>query len=168
MPNAPNAINSVWLRKGIVMSNMAEIKRIEAQMADLQSQINALKASALTVKIPAVEIQLAEGERLAGAIHNDDGTVAHYVILLPGDESKDFADANEWAKSLGAELPSRREQALLYANLKGEFQSAYYWSSEQHSGHSDYAWVQSFGSGYQYCHHESSKYRCRAVRRLFI
>lgn len=150
------------------MTNLAEIKRIEAQMAYLQAQINALKSSALTSKIPAIDIQLAEGERLAGAIHNDDGTIAHYVILLPGDESKNFADANEWAKSIGGELPNRREQALLYANLKDEFQEVWYWSSTQHEVDPGYAWLQDFSGGYQGFSLKSYRDRARAVRRLFI
>ena len=154
------------------MSNLAEIKRIEEamakQMAEWQKQLNALKASALTITIPAATIQLNEGERYAGAILKEDGTVDYHVILLPGEIETTWADAGGWAAGLGGQLPNRREQSLLYTNLKGEFQSAWYWSCEQHSGSPDFAWMQGFSYGCQDTGRKSFSYRARAVRRLVI
>lgn len=152
------------------MSNLAEIKRIEeafaAQVADFQRQLNALKASALTVTISAASLPLAEGERYAGAILKDDGSVDYHVILLPGDVDMTWEAAGAWAKEQGGQLPTRREQSLLIANLKAEFKGAWHWSGEQHPTNSDDAYVQHFGNGDQDWTHKSSEYRARAVRRI--
>ena len=112
---------------------------------------------------------LKEGERYAGLILGEDGESDYHLFLRPGEaENTKWSDAMEWAKSNGGELPSRREQALLFANLKKEFKSAWYWSGEQHASDSDYAWVQTFASGSQNGYHKSNEFRARAVRRLKI
>jgi len=74
----------------------------------------------------------------------------------------------EWAKTIGVGLPNRREQALLYANLKEQFQEEWYWSCEQHASDASYAWVQDFGDGYQGHWGKDDDGRARAVRRLII
>ena len=74
--------------------------------------------------------------------------------------------AKAWAATAGGELPTRQEQALLYANLKAEFKPAWYWSSEQHASDSSFAWHQNFYDGYQHSYHESYAGRARAVRRF--
>jgi hypothetical protein len=48
------------------------------------------------------------------------------------------------------------------------FDAAWYWSSTQHAGDPDCAWLQFFGDGGQFCDHKSNQYRARAVRRLVI
>lgn len=48
------------------------------------------------------------------------------------------------------------------------FAEAWYWSSTQHAGDPDCAWVQGFSDGDQYYGHESNQCRARAVRRLAI
>ena len=91
-------------------------------------------------------------------------------MLLPGDaEGTNWTDAKAWAKGQGGELPTRREQSLLYANLKDEFEKAWYWSSEEYEPDTAYAWCQLFNDGSQLTLHKSS-YGCRAraVRRLVI
>ncbi|AVA37645.1 DUF1566 domain-containing protein [Cupriavidus metallidurans] len=96
-----------------------------------------------------------------------DGEPGYHLILLPGEvEDKTWDQAKEWATSVGGELPSRREQSLLYANLGEEFKSAWYWSGTQSESDSDYAWGQNFGSGLQSGSHKSYEFRARAVRRL--
>ena len=60
----------------------------------------------------------------------------------------------------------RREQSLLYANLKSEFEEAWYWSCEEHASDGSYAWGQSFYFGSQSITHKSYEGRARAVRRL--
>jgi len=63
-------------------------------------------------------------------------------------------------------LPSKDELDLMYENLKlngiGGFASAYYWSSSEYS--SSTAWLQHFGSGFQYGNSKSFTYYVRAVR----
>ncbi|MGU7785398.1 DUF1566 domain-containing protein, partial [Burkholderia sp. PU8-34] len=119
------------------------LEQIQADHARIGALIEALKkqAQATEYRIDTVTIPLAAGERIAGPILNDDGTLSHYVILLPGEaESVNWADAKAWAMEQGGELPTRREQSLLFANLKGEFESAWYWSGEQHEEDSGWAW----------------------------
>lgn len=150
------------------MSNLSEINSIKAAMAELAGRVHALITKELAIEIPAAKIELREGERYAGLILDATGKPSHHLILLPGATECDWDAAVKWAVEQGGDLPDRCEQALLYANLKGEFEVGYHWSREQRAGDPGYAWLQGFGSGGQYCGHESGQYRARAVRRLPI
>lgn len=122
-------------------------------------------APPLTIEQPA----LNDGEHYAGILLGKDGAPSHHVILLPGDrDDGPWQNAVDWAASIGGTLPTRREQALLYANLPEQFKSEWYWSCEQLAAVSGYAWLQAFGNGYQDFYHESDCNRARAVRRLTI
>lgn len=120
--------------------------------------------------LPHITIpSLADGELWAGVLLNEDGTPSHHVILLPGEAERIvWNKAVEWAKEIGGELPTRREQSLLFANLKSQFKGEWYWSGEQHAAYSYNAWGQNFGDGYQCISYESFEARARAVRRLPI
>ncbi len=120
--------------------------------------------------LPHIAIpSLANGELWAGVLLNEDGTPGHHVILLPGEAERiGWNKAVEWAKEIGGALPTRREQSLLFANLKSQFQPQWYWSGEQHAATSDTAWVQYFDGGYQSLYYKSFEARARAVRRLSI
>lgn len=123
----------------------------------------------MNITIESLEAELKDGEHYAGIILGKDGAPGHHLILLPGGaKSINWPNAKEWAAKAGGELPTRREQALLYANLKEQFQPAWYWSGEQHASASGYAWVQHFDGGGQDYGHESYGFRARAVRRLPI
>jgi hypothetical protein len=111
---------------------------------------------------------LAEGETYIGLIGNAAGE-AHHVILLPGDNDEaNHEAALEWAKSIGGDLPTRIEQAMLWANHKDLFQKDWYWSNETHSADPVYAWCQYFDYGNQLNTHKGYELRARAVRRLII
>jgi hypothetical protein len=84
-------------------------------------------AAAVTITLP----ELAKGEHYAGILLDDKGKPAHHLVLIPGDTKLSWADAGAWAKKQGGELPTRREQSLLFANLAGKFERTWYWSSEQ-------------------------------------
>lgn len=120
-------------------------------------------AAPITITLPT----LAKGEIYAGILLVD-GKPAHHVVLLPSDTSLTWDKAVAWAKKQGGELPTRREQALLFANASSEFEQRYYWSSEQHASHESFAWLQYFGGGHQFCDHKDNGYRARAVRRVAI
>ncbi|KVF22906.1 DUF1566 domain-containing protein [Burkholderia cepacia] len=140
----------------------AEHKRLGAMIDKIKSQMQSID-----YRVHAVTIPLAAGERIAGAILDDDGTINHYVILLPGEaESVNWEDAKAWAAERDGELPTRREQSLLFANLKSEFESAWYWSCEAHETESGWAWYQHFSLGYQGSYGQDRRYRARAVRRF--
>ena len=108
-----------------------------------------------------------EGEAYAGIILRQDG---HYhLFLLPGEAEKvAWEAAMKWAESIGGELPTSREQSLLFANAQTEFEPEWYWSSEEYAPGSPYAWGQGFGYGDQDSYGNGYAGRARAVRRLKI
>ena len=110
---------------------------------------------------------LQEGEIYAGLILGKDGAADYHLFLQPrAATGVTWQAAMDWAKKLGHSLPTRAEQALLYANLKDQFQPRWYWSGEQ-AGPST-AWYQDFNDGYQFDDDRSYEGRARAVRRLPI
>jgi hypothetical protein len=144
------------------------IEKEHSKVADLIAQF---KKQAITQFVfPETEIQLSHGEHYAGVVIGKDGESSYHLVLLPEDkEGGKWQAAMDWAKSIGGELPTRREQSLLYANLKEEFQESYYWSGVSHASTGDYAWCQYFLTGYQDYYDKDYYYcRARAVRRLVI
>ncbi len=111
---------------------------------------------------------LAEGETYVGAIGDAAGNL-HHVILLPGDNDNASWQAQiAWAKRIGGDLPTRIEQAMLWAGHMDAFREyAAYWSNEGHS-EPGWAWCQHFTYGLQNHAHEDRERRARAVRRLPI
>ena len=110
--------------------------------------------------------ELSEGEIYVGAIGDAAGNLYH-VILLPGDNNDATHEAQlEWAKSIGGDLPTRIEQAMLWASHRDQFQKDFYWSNEIRHAESGWAWTQNFTNGHQYVTHKSHEFRARAVRRV--
>ncbi len=109
---------------------------------------------------------LADSEIYVGAIGDKNGDF-HHVILLPGDsDAAPWKDQLEWAKSIGGDLPTRVEQALLFANCRDAFERDWYWSNEPSGDR--WAWCQYFGYGDQDTSRQDGQLRARAVRRLPI
>jgi hypothetical protein len=149
----------------------AEVTINAATLADLWlKQLAQEQGFFAHAPLPHITIpSLANGELWAGVLLNEDGTPSHHVILLPGEAARiGWNKAVEWAKEIGGELPTRREQSLLFANLKLQFKGEWYWSGEQHAATSDGAWLQVFDDGGQYDGDKSFEARARAVRRLPI
>jgi len=145
------------------------LEQIEADHARIGAMIDEFKKQprATQYHVDAVTVPLAAGERIAGQILLEDGSLSHYLILLPGDaEDLDWEAAKAWAAEHGGELPTRREQSLLFSNLKGEFEPSWYWSIERHESNSGWAWYQYFRDGFQYYLHQDGELRARAVRRF--
>ena len=112
--------------------------------------------------------ELADGETYVGCIGDALGNL-HHVILLPGDNDDDTHEAQlEWAKSIGGDLPTRIEQAMLWANHREQFKKDWYWSCEAHESESGWGWCQHFRSGHQGDGPRSNELRARAVRRVPI
>jgi len=146
---------------------------IKAEQSRLAEMIATFEKQALTkaeFHFPETVIELAPGEHYAGLIIGRDGEPSHHLVLLPGDaEGTNWTDAKAWAKGQGGELPTRREQSLLYSNLKDEFETAWYWSPEEYEPDSAFAWYQNFYNGNQSNYRKSIiTCRARAVRRLVI
>jgi hypothetical protein len=151
---------------------MITLQSIKNKQDEISAMIAAFEAySGDKISYPAITLDLQPGEKNAGLVLGKDGDADYFLILLPEEkENIDWNDAVKWAKQQGgdmdASLPTRREQALLYANLNEEFKNEYYWSSEQHASESGYAWYQYFYYGYQGYYGEGDTLRARAVRRL--
>lgn len=143
---------------------------LAAKIATFEAQAN---QPAAEFYFPEVTIHLLPGEHYAGLIVGKDGEPSHHLVLLPSQADDITWDkAMEWAAKQGGEyvasLPTRREQSLLYANLKDQFEVLWYWSCEAHESESGWAWCQDFVLGHQDRYHEDYDLRARAVRRLII
>ena len=151
---------------------LESIKAEHAKLADLIAAFEKQQEPS-ALYFPEATINLAPGEHYAGIITGKDGEPSYHLVLLPG-QADDIAwdKAMEWAGKQGGEyvasLPTRREQALLYANLKEEFEERAYWSCEAHESESGWAWYQFFYDGYQGTGNRGNELRARAVRRLPI
>lgn len=110
---------------------------------------------------------LAEGELYAGIILGKNGAADYHLVLLPGQADEvSWGSARNWALENGGELPTRRELALLYANLREQFEREWYWSGEPQEPRSQLVWGQNFASGIQTMYGRPFRGRARAVRRL--
>ncbi len=90
-----------------------------------------------------------------------------YLLLEKPDNPLNWKDATTWTTFVGGDLPTRSEQAILYGNLKAEFETRWYWSNTQDANNTDYAWMQNFDNCNQDFYHKSNEYRARAVIRVF-
>ena len=118
----------------------------------------------VTITIP----ELADGERYLCGVIDENGAVTH-TVLLPGDADPAPWEAQiAWAKSIGGDLLSRAEQAIAFASMPEELKRDWYWSNQQHTSDSGYAWSQGFDDGHQGSTRMITELRARAVRRLVI
>jgi hypothetical protein len=147
---------------------LEHIKAEHARLGELIAQFVQTPADMpRELHLEETTIELEANEHYAGTILNADGTIDYHLVLLPGEREKTtWQDAIDWAETIGGALPTRSEQALLYANLKAQFQPAWYWSAEQHESDGSCAWYQYFDDGNQISNHESWQGRARAVRRF--
>lgn len=146
-----------------------QAKQAESALAltELSKMIEQFKTNPPSVLVlPQTSIQLHPGERYAGVILDVEGKPNYHLILLPGKTKATWQNAVAWAKEAGGELPKRREQSLLFANLKDAFEGVWHWSGEEHSD--SYAWIQSFSNGTQDYRSKSSEFAAVAVRRSVL
>jgi hypothetical protein len=151
---------------------LESIKSEHAKLANMIATFEKQQESS-ALFFPEATIDLAPGEHYAGIIVGKDGDPSYHLVLLPGQaDDITWEKAMAWASEQGVEniisLPTRREQALLFANLKEQFEERAYWSCEAHETESSWAWSQNFYYGTQYDDYRSSELRARAVRRLII
>ena len=147
----------------------AEQTRLAAMIATFEAQADQPES----IHLPELLIEMQPGERYAGLILGKDGEPSYHLVLLPGQQDDiGWNKAMEWASQQGGEytasLPTRREQSLLFANLKEEFEDRAYWSCEDGELDASWAWFQYFSDGYQYGNRKGDELRARAVRRLVI
>ena len=148
------------------------IEAIKAEQTKIAAMIAAFElqsSETAEIHFPEVLIELKHGEHYAGLITSKDGEACYHLILLPDQASElTWINAKAWAKDQGGELPTRREQSLLYTNLKEEFEEHYYWSNEQSASYSDCTWSTNFFNCNQYADNATAELRARAVRRLIL
>ncbi len=148
------------------------IETVQAKQAELAAMIQLLQQQAApafrSITLPATEIELQAGEHYAGAVLDQGGTVLHHLVLMAPrpTERLDWKGASAWAAAAGGDLPTRQEQALLFANCKPHIEPDWYWSREVDEDDSNYAWCCHFSYGDQRFNHQLSRCAAVAVRRL--
>lgn len=114
-----------------------------------------------------LEDNLKPGEVYAGLILGKDGKPDEHLFLRPGHADKlNWANAIKWVADTGGRLPTRQEQALLYANCRPHLKPTWYWSCESYEGDASYAWVCNFGYGLQFNNRKSYEGSAVAVRSI--
>ncbi|WP_371765523.1 DUF1566 domain-containing protein [Massilia sp.] len=110
---------------------------------------------------------LMEGESYAGLILGKEGEPGRYLILLPVEACElSWPRARDWAQDIGGDLPTLRELALLFANLRDQFHRFWYWSNAEHETRPQLVWGQNFASGIQTVYGRPFRGHARAVRRV--
>ena len=138
---------------------------VTKMIATFEANQKIAAAYPITLNLP----ELNTGEIYVGAIISADGTKRDHIILLPDTKEEiNWQDSMEWAKSIGGDLPTRCESALLFATMKDQFKPEWHWTNEQHADNSVYAWTQLFDNGAQCDTRKSIELRARAVRRLSV
>ncbi len=151
------------------MSEMT-IESLHAETQQLHAKVERFMRQtkiAASIELAMITIGLREGERYAGAVLNDDGTVKHHLIVMAERKtSVTWQGALDWAASIGGAIPTLQELALIVANCKKHIGTAWHWSSEPHESNASYAWGCDFNDGNQHCHDTSARGAALAVRRL--
>jgi len=102
--------------------------------------------------------------------HSDVGRAnrraAREAVLVTPATAAVIAAALEWAEAEGGALPTRQEQALLFANCKPHLQPGWHWSCEEHESDASYAWLCNFDDGDQGDGLKSYEGGAVAVRRV--
>ena len=145
-----------------------QIQKRQAELASLIAALSEQASPARLITIEADEIELQPGEHYAGAVLDADGEHQHHLVLMaPRPEAKlAWQAAMDWAEEVGGALPTRQEQALLYANCKPHLQPTWHWSCQEHEDDASSAWDSYFGHGGQYGDHKSFEGSAVAVRRV--
>lgn len=145
------------------------LEEVKAKQSELAKMIEQLQQQQRQyIEIDECTIVLEPGERYAGAVLDEDGQHQHHLVLLADrpDKKLTWQDAMDWADTVGGVLPTRQEQALLYANCKPHLKPEWHWSSEMHEEDASYAWYCFFGYGDQLDGPKSYEGSAVAVRRV--
>ena len=144
---------------------------IEAKQTELSKLIEQFKEFSnqpTTHVFPQVEIKLMPGEYYAGPVLDQRGDLVHHLVMMaqrPTDKLN-WPAAMDWATRIGGSLPTRQEQALLYANCKPHLKPDWHWSCEPHDDDASSAWYCYFSHGLQGTGHKSYEGCAVAVRRV--
>jgi len=90
------------------------------------------------------------------------------LVLLPDKAGScvNWKTAGEWARSIGGDLPTRLDAALLFANLDKHLASSWVFISDgdEHPGNTD--WGRVFNDGWYSKYRNRSGFGAYAVRRI--
>ncbi|MDE2254575.1 MAG: DUF1566 domain-containing protein [Betaproteobacteria bacterium] len=126
-----------------------------------------MQVTQASAKAAFLAANLKAGEHYAGLLLGKNGEPdQHLVVIAVNDATANWTKQTKWAKSVGGDLPGRRELNLLRANMRELFKDDWYWSNETHASDSSYAWFQNFSYGGQYYDLKSAALRAVAVRRF--
>jgi hypothetical protein len=103
-----------------------------------------------------------EGGTFAGITTSKDGTHSAVILLPDNGEKLTWKKAMNWAKKLGAELPTRPVASMLFANVKAQLKPVWNWTSEEDDA--SFAWGCTFYDGSIDCIHKSYEGSAVAVR----
>lgn len=148
------------------------LERIQAKQTELAALIQQFTQATQPVAtlhvFPEVEIELQPGERYAGPVLDADGKLLHHLVLMAQRPAGklNWQAAMDWAATVVGALPTRQEQALLYANCKPHLDPLWHWSCETHEDDASYAWHCYFGYGNRYGSRKSFEGSAVAVRRV--
>ena len=146
-----------------------QIKAKQSEIAQLIEQFqHQAELATVSIDIEECSIRIAPGEHYAGAILDGAGQHMHHLVLMAArsDDDLTWQQAMEWAASVNGTLPTRQEQALLFANCKPHLKPEWHWSSEVYEKDASYAWSCYFTYGYQNLSHKSYEGGAVAVRRV--
>ena len=105
----------------------------------------------------------------AGIIIGKNGAKDQHIFLLSEQiKNVDWIFATEWAKSLDASLPNKREQILMLANMPEMFDDGWYWSEDQVNENSAQAFIRKTSGSYQISGSKLHKGRACAVLRVDV
>lgn len=124
--------------------------------------------AAVTIPLPRIHSTYAGGE-VMGVVMGEAGQPDYLLIDLGVEPENDVTwdEAIAWARSVGGDLPTRREQAVMFGNRReGQYKARWYWSGEPHASEPSWAWHQDFFNGSQGNHRKAYRLRARAVRRV--
>jgi hypothetical protein len=130
------------------------LEAIEAKQTELSKLIAQFKAEAnkpIVLTLNEISIELRPGEHYAGPVIDESGRITHHLVLMAQRPAGklEWQAAMDWAEDVGGSLPSRQEQALLFANCKPHLKPEWHWSNQTHESDSSYAWDCHFGDGDQ-------------------
>jgi len=121
------------------------------------------------IVLPRIHSTYADGEFMGVVGRNTLQPDHDYLLIDLGYAPRcmHHADVLSWARSIGGDLPDRREGRLLWANRRdGQFADGAHWLSEQYAGDGDYAWCQYFDTGNQNINRKYDALLALAVRRV--
>jgi len=147
------------------------IEAIHAKQTELAAMIEQLtqqSSKTTVIEIESCDIELAPGEHYAGAVLDENGEHKHHLVMMAQRPANklNWQAAMDWATSIGGVLPTRQEQALLYANCKPHLKPEWHWSCESHDDDASCAWHCHFSYGDQSSLPRSYEGCAVAVRRF--